>query len=99
MARKNTVEDIKKQVYENSLHTCEYIEGEAKAGSKIHVKCLIHGNDFLVSYDTIRKASKKHHICPICKQEDNRKDRVKLVCDYCGTEYSVPKSKIRSEFH
>lgn len=93
MSRKKTVEELKEQIWENSLHTCEYISGEAKAGSKIHVRCVIHNIEFDVSYDTIRKATRKHHICPECKTEDNHKDMILLTCDYCGKQYLKPKGK------
>ena len=96
---RKTIEELKKQVWENSLHTCEYISGDAKPGSKIHVRCVIHNEEFDVSYDTIRKSTRKHHICPKCKAEDDAKDKIKLVCDYCGKEYYVSKSKIKSDYH
>ena len=99
MAKKKTIESTKKQIYENSLQTCEYLEGIAKPGHKIHVRCLIHGNDFWVSYDTICKSTRKHHICPICKQEDKQKEKTKLICDYCGKEYLRTRSKNKTKLH
>lgn len=97
---RKTIENIKRQIWENSLHTCEYLSGEAKPGKKIHVRCVIHNEEFDVSYDTIRKSTRKHHICPKCKAEDDAKDKVKLICDYCGKEYYVAKSKsTKSDYH
>ena len=97
---KKTIDQVKKQIWENSLHTCEYVSGEVKPGKKIKVRCVIHNEEFEVSYDTIRKSTKKHHICPKCKKEDQDKAKVKFICDYCGKEYSISKSKAnRSQFH
>ena len=101
MAKKQkTIDDIKKQIWENSLHTCEYISGNAKPGSKIHVRCVIHNIEFDVSYDAIRKSTKKHHICPECKKDDDDKNKILLNCDYCGKQYLSLRSKtVKSKFH
>lgn len=97
---RKTIDQIKNQIWENSLHTCEYVSGEAKPGKKIKVRCVIHNEEFEVSYDAIRKSTNKHHICPKCKAEDNAKDKVELTCDYCGKTYLKAKSKAtKSEFH
>ena len=94
---KITLEEIKKKVLENSLHTCEYISGEAKPGCKIRVRCVIHNIEFETEYNNIRKSTKKHHICPQCKQEDLDKNKIELTCAYCGKKYLKSSSKIHSE--
>ena len=100
MSRKNlTQKQQEEKIYENSLHTCIYVSGECKKGHKIKLRCLIHNVEFEVGYDAIRKDSHKHHICPECKREDRDGTR-KLVCDYCGKEFIIKKSRIHdSNFH
>lgn len=95
-----TIEDLKKQVWENSLHTCEYVSGEPKLGTKIHVRCIIHNEEFDVSYDIIRRDDRKHHLCLKCQVEDKQKDMIKFNCDFCGKETAMSKSKFeRSNYH
>lgn len=89
---------IEQTVWENSLHTCQYVEGYENADSMITVKCLIHNHLFTTKWENIRRSTRAHHICPYCKQKDirekNKDSSVKLQCDYCGTEYYVPLSKV-----
>lgn len=97
---RKTIDGIKKQVWENSLHTCEYISGIAQPGHKIKLRCVIHNIEFEVNYDAIRKSTRKHHICPQCKQEESAKNQVDLVCDYCGKHYRKALSKsTKSDYH
>ena len=86
-----TQEQKENLIYENSLRTCVYVSGNCKRDSKITVKCLIHDLEFEIGYDTIRKATYPHHICPECKRLD-KDGTVKIPCDYCGKEFVARKS-------
>ena len=90
---------IKENVYENSLHTCEYISGYVNRSSIIKVRCIKHNLEFKTAYENVARKNRAHHICPICQQEDLDKNKVLCVCDYCGKEYFTSKSRVVSEFH
>lgn len=93
-------EQIKENVYENSLRTCEYISGYVNRSSLIKVRCLIHGNVFETAYENVARKSRAHHICPLCQQEDLNRNKVLCKCDYCGKEYYVRPSRVdKSQFH
>lgn len=91
-----TLETIKNNVFENSLQTCEYIDGYKKRDSIIKVHCLVHNIDFSTKYENVARASRKHHICPQCQKEDldlRLKDkRITVTCAYCGKEIVRQKS-------
>lgn len=95
-----SLEQIKENVYENSLCTCEYISGYINRSSIIKVRCLIHGNVFETAYENVARKTRAHHICPLCQQEDFDKKKVLCKCDYCGKEYYLCQSKAeKSKFH
>ena len=97
---KLSLEQIKENVYENSLHTCEYISGYVNRSSIIKVRCLVHGNIFETAYENVARKTRAHHICPLCQQEDLNKNKIKCVCDYCGKEYYCSQSKVgKNKFH
>lgn len=88
---KINLETIKKNVYENSLQTCEYIEGYVNRNSIIKVHCNIHNIDFETKYENLARASRKHHVCPQCQLDDKqlKKDEKRIImkCAYCGKEF------------
>lgn len=86
--------DVQRKVFQNSLETCEYISGYQNASSTIKVRCIIHNHEFETKFENVRKDGKKHHICPICKQEDKLKDRVEVECAYCKQKYLIAPSKL-----
>ena len=94
-------EKIAQKVFQNSLGTCEYVDGYVNAQSSIRVKCLIHEIEFETKWDNVRRDNRAHHICPQCKEEDknNRfEDARELVeCAYCGEYFYKPKSKLNSK--
>ena len=95
-----TIEELKKQVWENSLHTCEYISGEPRLGTKIHIRCIIHNEEFDIGYEIIRRDDRKHHFCQKCQLEDKQKDMVKFECEFCGKKSMMSKSKFaRANYH
>lgn len=85
------IENIKKNIYENSLDTCIYIDGYVNRNSIVQVHCNIHNYDFETKYENFARSSRKHHVCPLCKQQDlnNKKaeKRTKVCCAYCGKEF------------
>ena len=91
---KLTNEEIEKRVYENSLNTCHYIGGYINRSSDILVKCEKHNIEFTTKYENVGRSTRKHHICPLCQEEDRNKDKVKVVCDYCGEEFFKTKSNV-----
>lgn len=86
--------NVQHKVFQNSLETCEYISGYKNASSTIRVKCLIHNYEFETKFENVRKDGKKHHICPLCQQEDRTKTRVKVECAYCKQNFFVAPSKL-----
>ena len=86
--------NVQQKVFQNSLETCEYISGYQNASSTIKVRCMIHNHEFETKFENVRKDGKKHHICPICKQEDKLKGRVEVECAYCKQKYFIPPSKL-----
>ena len=76
---------LKQRVYENSLQTCEYISGYENQDSILTVKCLIHDYTFQTRYENIKRDNRKHHICPLCKQQDlnDKSTKVECECAYC----------------
>ena len=95
-----TLDRVKEKVFNNSLKTCEYISGYENYQSLIKVKCLIHNYEFETKYDNVRRDNRPHHICPLCKQEDQnirfQDSRIEVECAYCGKKFSLPKSKIEN---
>lgn len=95
---KLTNEQINQKVFENSLETCEYVSGYETTASTIKVKCLIHNLEFETKYENVRRATRKHHICPICQEEDKNKiyekDRQEVECAYCNQKFMKAISKL-----
>ena len=63
-------EQLNNKVYQNSLNTCEYIDGYKTRASIIQVKCLIHNLVFETKYENVARDNRAHHICPKCQEED-----------------------------
>ena len=84
--------NVKEKVFQNSLETCEYIDGYKNSNSIIKVHCLIHDLNFETKYENVSRDNRKHHICPQCQQEDRDKkyanQRITLKCAYCGKEFT-----------
>ena len=95
-------ENLNKQIWENTLQTCEYISGYENNKSTITLKCVKHNHVFTTKYENVRRASRAHHVCPICKEEDKIQKRldsgtVLVKCAYCGKEFLKPASKLKSK--
>lgn len=90
-------EIINQRVYENSLKTCIYVSGYETAQSVIKVKCLKHNLEFETKYENVRRANRKHHICPECQKEDlaaEHSAKVECECAYCGKKFLREPSKL-----
>lgn len=89
---------IEKKVWENSLHTCQYLDGYKNASSLLRVKCIKHDHTFETRYENIRRDNRAHYICPFCQEEAknarNAEHRTEVQCAYCGIIFSKPNSKI-----
>lgn len=92
-------EEIEAKVWRNSLETCHYISGYITRNSNILVKCEKHNYEFTTRYENIARDSRAHHICPLCQEEDKNRNKISMICDYCGKEFHKTPSKIRSEFN
>lgn len=95
-------ENLNKQIWENTLQTCEYISGYENNKSTITVRCVKHNHIFTTKYENVRRASRAHHVCPICKEEDKIQKRldsgtVLVKCAYCGKEFLKPASRLKSK--
>ena len=91
---KLSIETIKQKVFLNSLETCEYLSGYENVNSIITVRCLKHNHIFETKYENIRRDNRKHHICPICQEEDRNRNKIECICDYCGKEFLRTHSKL-----
>lgn len=90
--------NVAEKVWNNSLQTCEYIDGYINASSILTVKCIKHNHIFTTKYENIRRDGRAHLICPYC-QEESRKERysnnrTKVQCSYCGIEFFKSNSKL-----
>ena len=94
---KLSLDTVKNKVFQNSLETCEYIDGFENTSSTITVRCKIHDVIFATKYENVRRDNRPHHICPECQKEDKdnkySSQRAAFVCDYCGKEFTVALSK------
>lgn len=90
---KLTITQIKENIFHNTLETCEYVSGYENYQSDVVLHCIKHDYNFTTAYDNVRRASRAHHVCPICQQEDKNKNKLQVVCDYCGKAYYLSKSK------
>ena len=93
-----TNEVINQRVFENSLETCEYVSGYVTASSVIKVRCIVHDFEFETKYENVRRSTRKHHICPICQEEDKdekyAESRQEVECAYCKIKFLKPLSKL-----
>lgn len=89
-----TDREIERRVYENSLNTCHYVGGYTDRNGNIAVRCEKHNLEFTTRYENVGRATRKHHICPLCQEEDRNKSKAKVVCNYCGKEFFKTKSNV-----
>ena len=95
-------EELNKQIWENTLQTCEYISGFENVQSTLTLRCVKHNHTFTTKYENVRRANRAHHVCPLCKEEDKLQKRIEngaavLTCAYCGKQIIKSASKIRSK--
>lgn len=95
-------EELNKQIWENTLQTCEYVSGFENSHSTLTLRCVKHNHIFTTKYENVRRASRAHHVCPICKEEDKIQKRIAngavvVNCAYCGKQFIKPASKIHSK--
>lgn len=60
---------------------------------KITVKCDLEGCENTVTMTENEFKQSKHHFCSKKCHDEFKKNRVKLICDYCGEEYEVPMNR------
>ena len=60
------IETIKTKVYNNSLKTCEYVDGYVDSSSTITVRCLRHDFQFTTKWENVRRDNRAHLICKEC---------------------------------
>lgn len=98
MAKKLTQEEFIKRV-QNCVGDKYSVISEYQGKSKpITLKCNIHNKEFVSNAECFMRGSKDiRSSCPICSEENKNKrfekNRVEIVCAYCG------KSFIRSKSH
>lgn len=92
---KLTQKQLETNVYENSLQTCRYISGYVNRQSEILVYCEKHQLEFTTRYENVARSTRKHHICPLCQQENKQKNMVVTTCDYCGEIIAKSPSRIK----
>lgn len=92
------IEKIQEKVFNNSLQTCNYVEGYENSNSTITVKCIKHNHIFQTRYENVKRDNRAHHICPICQKEDveNKYEnlRTNVKCAYCGKEFIKTNSRL-----
>jgi Zn ribbon nucleic-acid-binding protein len=64
------------------------------------VRCVKHDYIFTTKYENVRRASRAHHICPYCKEEDIKAryqdSRTEVECAYCGIKFFKKNSKLEN---
>lgn len=89
---------LQQKVFNNSLETCNYISGYKNSNSLIKLHCNIHNYDFETKYENISRDNRKHHVCPICQQEDrdlkNINKWIEVTCAYCHQPFKKRISKL-----
>ena len=92
--------NVSEKVWNNSLNTCEYVDGYVNTTSTIKVKCIKHDYVFETKYENVRRDDRAHFICPHCQQEAREekysKNRTKVQCGYCGIDFLKANSKLDS---
>jgi hypothetical protein len=58
--------NVSEKVWNNSLNTCEYVDGYVNTTSTIKVKCIKHDYVFETKYENVRRDDRAHFICPHC---------------------------------
>lgn len=91
--------DIAQTVYQNSLNTCEYLDGYVNRSSVIRVRCIEHDLIFTTKYENVARANRAHHICPKCQEADRleKRNAVEVTCAYCGKKFLKPESKLTAK--
>ena len=89
-----TKEQINNKVYNNSLQTCEYINGYQNRNSIITVKCTIHDYIFTTKYENVARDNRAHYICPLCQQYNKIDTRVEVECAYCHKKFKKRPSEL-----
>lgn len=93
-----TKQILENKAYQNSLNTCHYVKGYINANSLITLHCDIHNYDFETKYENISRNNRKHHVCPICQQEDrnlkNADKWTEVTCAYCNKKFKKRLSRL-----
>lgn len=91
-------EQLENKAYQNSLNTCHYVDGYENRYSLITLHCDIHNIDFQTKYENIARDNRKHHVCPMCQQDDrdikNADKWTTLTCAYCGQQFDKKISRL-----
>ena len=92
-----TKEKLNQNIFNNTLETCIYISGYENQYSTIKLKCIKHNYQFETKYENVRRANRKHHVCPYCLEEDKKErfknSQIELTCAYCGKKFTRALSK------
>lgn len=89
--QKLTQEEFQKRVYENSKGLYEVVSEYQGKNNKVKLRCKKHNCEFEKTADAVMRRS--YTSCPECKLEETNKNRLKVVCSYCGVEFFKPPSK------
>lgn len=93
-----TIEKLDQKIFSNTLNTCHYIKGYINSNSIITLHCEIHNYDFETKYENVSRDNRKHHVCPICQQEDrdlkNSDKWTEVICAYCNQKFKKRISKL-----
>lgn len=89
-----SAEKLQSKVFNNSLQTCDYVNGYENGKSIITVKCRKHQYVFQTSWENVKRDNRTHHICPICQQEDRDKNKIEVECAYCHKKFFKSPSKM-----
>lgn len=87
-------EVLQNKVFNNSLQTCDYVNGYENGKSIITVKCRKHQYEFQTSWENVRRDNRAHYICPICQQENRDKNKIEVECAYCHKKIFKSPSKM-----
>lgn len=92
--QKLTQEEFQKRIDKNSNNLYEVVSEYKGKGKKVKLRCKKHNCEFEKTADAVMRRGAIS--CPDCKEELANKNRVEVICSYCGEKTYKTFSKIEN---